>query len=214
MWGALGGAAEFSYPAAQCPIGDMCAGLANGTAAHGVLGGVAALLLAGAPYLFSTGPAGGSCLNMTYTRAYNDRPAPGWDYLACTEIVHPIGSNNVSDFLPPSPWSVDGTAAWCAPQFGAAMLPRPRHVPDAFGLYQLGRFARAASRVLFTYGLRDPWHTMGVGLANLSASLPVVTAADGAHCSDMEGAMSHDTPAMLRARAQAAAILREWLGSW
>jgi hypothetical protein len=29
----------------------------------------------------------------------------GWDYLACTTEVHPIGTNNVTDFLPPQAWS-------------------------------------------------------------------------------------------------------------
>ena len=29
----------------------------------------------------------------------------GWWYLACTSEVHPIGSNNVTDFLPPQQWN-------------------------------------------------------------------------------------------------------------
>ena len=120
-------------------------------------------------------------------------------------------ADNVTDFFPPDTWSVEATAAWCEPQFGEAATPRPRWLPEEFGLYHLARFRRGHSRILFTYGLRDPWHTQGIGLTNLSSSLPVVTIADGTHCADMAAPSPHDTEVMKRGRTKAEAILRGWL---
>jgi hypothetical protein len=72
----------------------------------------------------------------------------GWDYLACTTEVHPIGTNNVTDFLPPQAWSqvrvcqLSG-GRFCCPLSGAFVswagrcVPGRRralvrvHVPDA-----------------------------------------------------------------------------------
>ena len=117
----------------------------------------------------------------------------------------------MSDFFPPDEWSVAETAAWCLPQWGAAATPRPRWIPSEFSLYHLDRFSAAHSRILFTYGGRDPWATQGVGMANLSAGLPVVTAADGSHCADMAAPSAHDTPTMLKARSKAFSIVESWL---
>ena len=45
-------------------------------------------------------------------------------------------------------------------------------------LRRLDRFARAHSHILFSYGTLDPWARLGLGMSNLSASLPIV-AIDG-----------------------------------
>ena len=36
------------------------------------------------------------CLDLTHSHARLRTPT-AWDYLACTEIVHPIGANNQTD---------------------------------------------------------------------------------------------------------------------
>lgn len=42
----------------------------------------------------------------------------GWYYLACTEVVHPIAANNVTDFFPPFEWDPDALARACRDMFG------------------------------------------------------------------------------------------------
>lgn len=63
----------------------------------------------------------------------------------------------------------------------------------------------------FRYGLRDPWHTMGVGLTNLSDDLPVVTIADGSHCADTLVEGKSDTLPMLAGRAKVVAQIKAWI---
>ena len=45
-----------------------------------------------------------------------------WYYLACTEIIHPIAANNLTDMFPPQGWSLSGRAAACRRLFG--VVPR------------------------------------------------------------------------------------------
>lgn len=114
--------------------------------------------------------------------------------------------------FPPFNWSVADTAQWCASQWG--VTPRPEWIPQQFGLFHVHqRFASTHTRILFAYGGMDPWHTLGVGMTNLSSELPVVTVADGSHCADMNAAESTDTPTMLAARARMETIIESWLKS-
>ena len=53
----------------------------------------------------------------------NNLQINGWDYLACTTEVHPIGSNNVTDFLPPAPYDQSETEKWCQSIFQTFDLP-------------------------------------------------------------------------------------------
>ena len=208
MWGALEGAGEFCYPPAKAPIPGYCSALARGGRA--TLAGVDTLLRNATPFYFSRRGNNGTCLNLTFVREQNAIESVGWNYLACSEIVHPIGANNVTDMFPPDLWSVAQTATWCEPQFGASTL-RPRWIPSEFGMDDLESFAHANSRIVFTLGLRDPWHVQGIGLRSLSASLPVVTNPDGSHCADMAGATPDDTDSMRRARSRAEAIISRWI---
>jgi hypothetical protein len=155
-------------------------------------------------------PSPPKCLNMS-SGGGPSRNGVAWDYLACTEVLHPIGSNNVTDFFPPSPWAVPLIADQCRNEFAPVLTPRPHWLPTQFGLYDRRRFARAASRILFTYGSRDPWATLGVGFSSLSPTLPVLAIPNGSHCADMTGDRPTDTPQMLEARQKAFALLTGWI---
>ena len=84
------------------------------------------------------------CLNITeFDEQGRGGGAKSWDYLACTEIVHPIGSNNVTDMFPPYNWSISGTSLQCQGHWGGdnwGVTPRPTWIPTEFGLSDLDRF--------------------------------------------------------------------------
>jgi len=137
------------------------------------------------------------------------RHLDGWGYMACTQIIHPIAANNVTDFFPPSNWSITGLTRSCRHQWGAET--RPHELSLRYGL-NVRALARSASRILFSYGSRDPWATMGVGWQNLSEELPVVAVEGGSHCADVASTRPGDTEAMLQARQAERQILRRWIG--
>jgi hypothetical protein len=79
-----------------------------------------------------------SCLNLTeYHEEGNSPGSHAWDYLACTEIVHPIGANNITDMFPPFNWTLQSTIDQCNGMFGPPnwhVTPRARWIPDSFGV--------------------------------------------------------------------------------
>merc|ERR1719424_201513 len=57
----------------------------------------------------STAQAGETCMNLTRMESETSGPMAssdlGWLYLACTEVIHPIGANNKTDMFPPYNWT-------------------------------------------------------------------------------------------------------------
>eukprot|EP00911_Craspedida_sp_UC1_P000983 UC1_evm1s737 len=159
-WGMLEGMAEFVYPSSTSEIPAACARMkvaADAVAAATSNTTAAAATAAGG----NINPAGifaalvntpaSSCFNLTaYNASLYSQGARAWDYLACTEIVHPIGCNNVSDFFPPSPWSLASTTRYCMSRWGG-VVPRPTHIPASFSFDHLGALARQASRIMWAY---------------------------------------------------------------
>ena len=173
----LEGAGEFCYPASQSPINANCkamrtAGGYRPKKSDGDAAIFAALVKTGGQRWYS-----GKCLNITAYKAADKTPdANGWNYLACTEIVHPIGANNVTDMFPPDNWTIASNNYWCSMKYNISA--RPAHIPTQFGLAHQDRFARAHTKVLYVYGLRDPWHTLGWPVdKDLAPDLPIITIA-------------------------------------
>ena len=151
-----------------------------------------------------------------------------WDYLACTTEVHPIGSNNVTDFLPPVKWDMAATQEWCQTMYSTAALNappgtfkpakafmRPNAMPRAFGEVDLAKFATATSRIIFSSGQNDPWSSQSI-TKTLSPSLPAVMISLGAHHSDLGGPYNpvptaSDTASLNKTRAFEIATLQKWI---
>jgi hypothetical protein len=158
---------------------------------------------------------GDGCVNLTQFRREQQAPDTlGWDYLSCTEIVHPIGSNNVTDFFPPENWSVASTSADCLGQWSVQPIDNGIWIPTTFGYAEPNTLATSAARIIFAYGELDPWHVFAINKQNLSKELPVIMIPGGSHCADMAGSRKDDTPAMIAARRQEESILKSWMSEW
>eukprot|EP00931_Biecheleriopsis_adriatica_P101587 TRINITY_DN76698_c0_g1_i1.p1 TRINITY_DN76698_c0_g1~~TRINITY_DN76698_c0_g1_i1.p1 ORF type:complete len:506 (-),score=64.70 TRINITY_DN76698_c0_g1_i1:241-1758(-) len=203
FWQVLESEAEFIYPASASLIPKRCSEAARAAASSGSTG----LDIAAAMLLSE-----GRCVNLTQFREQQREPdTHGWDYLSCTEIVHPIGCNNVTDFFPPEPWTLAGTSADCMRQWNAEPLDKGLWIPTTFGFAHPAKLAAAASRIIFAYGDLDPWHVFAISTQNLSAQLPVVMIPGGSHCADMAGSRQDDTEDMLAARRTEELILKDWI---
>lgn len=197
-WSHVEGLGEFAYPTKLSAINETCMRMA---AYEGPPHSLFAAML---------NTPEGSCLNLTDATAVSSN-THAWLYLACSEIVHPIAANNVTDMFPPFNWTLEGTEAQCRADYGYHRVQvRPRWIMHEMGTDHLPSLARATSRVVFVYGDLDPWHTAGI-LQAISPSLPVVRIADGTHCADMEASSSYDTATMKAGRDQAWGIIADWL---
>eukprot|EP00756_Hemistasia_phaeocysticola_P007552 Hpha_TRINITY_DN14319_c0_g1::TRINITY_DN14319_c0_g1_i3::g.87017::m.87017 len=152
---------------------------------------------------------GWRCLNASdYVAGEQSEASRGWNYLACTTVMHPIGANNATDMFPPENYSVSDMRRWCEDFFDAPLAPRPRDLPHRGGLYRVSRLAGRLNRTLLSYGTLDPWARLG--LAGGGGSV-VQEVSGGSHCSDVAEADGSDTDAMRAARAEQRRILGEWL---
>jgi len=162
----------------------------------------------------------------------------GWAYMACTEVVHPIGANNVTDFFPPFDWNTDSLAVGCKHAWG--VTPDASFMPKAFGFpvpgYDVEPDTKSKTvsmksndaprgfpqdfeisdslpgRIIFTYGSEDPWTTMGVA-KGWREDVFVLTVKGGSHCSDLGTPSSYDTLAMNTSRTRVQETVTGWVGA-
>jgi len=131
----------------------------------------------------------------------DDSDALSWDYQACTEIIHNIGTNGRTDMFPPAPWTINFLNNYCTQNWN--VRPRPHWMP-------LNTNLKTSSRIIFSNGDLDPWHSGGV-LHNLSDSLIAIRIAEGAHHLDLRSSNPEDPISVINARKQESQILGEWL---
>lgn len=134
-----------------------------------------------------------------------------WDYQACTEVVQPLSTNNVSDMFWPRPWQLSWQTSHCLQRFGAKPLRRGRWLAHSFGLDGL-RAGRPSgfSRIIFSNGMQDPWSAGGV-LSDVSEDLIAIKMENGAHHVDLRAPEPDDTADVIAARVRERQILERWL---
>jgi len=199
MWGILEGDAEFVYPPSlsKIPLRVQAAVNKSGMEVFAA---------------FYNYDGNQPCMNLTAQKLQRQLPdSRSWDYMACTEIVHPIGCNNVTDFFPPDDWTVDGTGDYCQSNWDVRPIDRGTWIPESFGFFHQDRFVAANSRILFAYGELDPWHEFQIAAESLSPDLPVIHIPNGSHCADMSGSSYADTQDMISAREEEERIIAGWL---
>lgn len=130
----------------------------------------------------------------------------GWDFQACTEMVMPFCYDGIDDFFEPSPWDFKAYAEKCHQSWG--VYPRPLMAPKIYG----GKDISAASNIVFSNGLLDPWSTGGI-MWNVSDSVVSVIIPEGAHHLDLRGSNPSDPQSVIDARMLERAFIKIWIES-
>merc|ERR1719329_147969 len=94
-WAELERLGNFPYPASNSGIPAACKRMEAAKSGEEVF---AALLNLG-----QSAPNQGACLNFTHMQLAAQQSTGvghGWSYMACTEVIHPIGANNQTDMFP------------------------------------------------------------------------------------------------------------------
>jgi hypothetical protein len=137
-----------------------------------------------------------------------------WDYQACSEVLQPLSSNNVTDMFWPREWTLEWQTAHCQARYTAKPLRAGRWLAHSMGLDALrAGEAGGFSRVIFSNGRQDPWNAGGVrerAFAKAS-QVVVVEMENGAHHVDLRAPDPDDTADVVAARVREKAVINGWL---
>eukprot|EP01083_Nonionella_stella_P160944 526608_1 len=136
-----------------------------------------------------------------------------WDYQACTEVIQPIGTNNITDMFPVFPFNMSWMDEHCMARFGVKASNGRLWLEKEFGLnsaYFYDKLKDITSHVLFSNGLQDGW-SAGGNHRNLSDTLIAIDMPNGAHHVDLRADDPDDTRDVIDARAQETTLLTQWV---
>ena len=221
LYGQFAGDGMSNYPPATSPLKAACERIENGTINDGL--GIFSRYLD--PYRTNKG-----CIDLNQFKAagpnatvrcsdltdcgtgYNGE---SWDFQACTEVIQPIGSNNVTDMFPVFPFNITWMDYHCQSRFGEGVKASTRQtwLEQEFGLnpvYFDNKLADITSYIIFSNGLQDGW-SAGGNHKNLSDTLIAIDIPNGAHHVDMRGSDPNDTQDVIDARIQETNLLMAWI---
>jgi len=127
----------------------------------------------------------------------------GWDYQSCTEMVMPMCSNGFTDIFEKSPWDFEKFAKYCHTTYG--IQPVVDIIEKIYG----GKNLNAASNIIFSNGLLDPWSSGGV-LQNISKTVRAVIIPESAHHLDLRASNINDPESVIKARK----LYKNWIKKW
>lgn len=215
VWSFIDMIGTFVYPASISGIDLACDQMrqAPGSSGENIFAQLVKLLP-------STAQAGETCMNLTRMESETSGPMAssdlGWLYLACTEVIHPIGANNKTDMFPPYNWTASGLRDSC--KRGWNVTPDEDFLRNKleFDIEGVGSLARVLDspevpgRVLLSYGEYDPWGTM-VPKEGWADDVKIVKVPGGSHCSDLETPQDYDSGAMIESRKNISLLLHQWI---
>ncbi|CAH0724480.1 unnamed protein product, partial [Brenthis ino] len=144
------------------------------------------------------------CIDYKMGDKLGNLDASGWDYQACTEMVMPMCSNGVDDMFEPTPWNFTKYAETCHKKYN--VYPRPQGARVEYG----GDRLKAASNIVFSNGLLDPWAGGGI-LNSISNSVTAVVIIDAAHHLDLMAGSKYDPSSVKMARNVHRQNIKKWI---
>lgn len=122
-------------------------------------------------------------------------------------MVMPVCSDGKIDMFEKNPWNFTLYSQNCKQQYGVG-AERQKALIE-FG----GDHIKAASNIIFSNGLRDPWSAGGV-LETLSSTLPAIKIPGACHHEDLRFSGPNDPQVLKDARKQELGIIRGWLAAY
>lgn len=137
-----------------------------------------------------------------------------WNYLRCTELVHPKSFNGVTDFMVPKIWDINDRANECLSRWGIEPPREGNYHADLFGWHRLPQLADSVSRIFFAYATYDPWAAYAVSATDISPELPVAWVKGGGHGLELSATVpGEDSDSMMAARERIVAYVKRWVSA-
>jgi lysosomal Pro-X carboxypeptidase len=155
--------------------------------------------------------SGGLICNEIIQDYDNDLGQTGWDYLACSTLVLPIGADGQNDMFVPNPWDYSTYAQNCLLKWSRS--PQPLYGQTFFGASDPAMGFSSLiyeSQFIFTNGKLDPWQS-GAVIETPNPYIWVFNIEGGAHHLDMRAPNPQDPQDVTDVRTAIAAVLANWL---
>lgn len=116
----------------------------------------------------------------------------------------PFCYDNQNDMFEKTEWNMTAYAEGCQKRW--KVKPRSKMADIMYG----GKKLDAASNIIFSNGLLDPWSSGGV-LRTLSKSVVALIIPEGAHHLDLRGSNPNDPPSVIKARQIEKKFIEKWI---
>ncbi|XP_023170894.2 lysosomal Pro-X carboxypeptidase [Drosophila hydei] len=163
---------------------------------------VASMASALAVYTNYTGST--KCLDYNDSNAGANYDSKGWDIQSCNQMVMPMCANSSDTMFRTSNWDFKEVSDKCYKQFH--ITPKAYDIVLRYG----GRDLEAASNIIFSNGLLDPWSGGGV-LSAPNNQIHVIILPEGAHHLDLRQSNPLDPASVTSARQKEAEIIAQWI---
>lgn len=144
------------------------------------------------------------CVDYKHTQSSENYDNYGWDIQSCNQMVMPFCANSSDTMYRTTTWDLKAFSEKCYKRFH--LIPKPYDIELRYG----GRNIHAASNIIFSNGLLDPWSGGGV-LQSPNDKIYVIIIPEGAHHVDLRQSNPLDPPSVRDARQKEAAIIKEWI---
>ncbi|XP_047985262.1 lysosomal Pro-X carboxypeptidase [Leguminivora glycinivorella] len=195
-------ASDFLMPLPANPVRVVCQYLNETLKGQALLEGIGKMLQVYANYNGSS-----KCVDYKKGEDLGNLDASGWNYQACTEMVMPMCTTGVHDMFEPVPWNFTSYSKECYDKF--KVYPKEQSGKTAYG----GDRIQAASNIVFSNGLMDPWAGGGI-LNSISDTVQAVIIFNGAHHLDLMPANPADPDTVKMTRNTHKEHIRKWIAEF
>ena len=159
-------------------------------------------------YYNSTGTT--TCNELNLTASEGDLGNEGWDYLACTTLSMPIGSNGRFDMFWYEPWDQQAYDSQCLQTWGEATQVNYAQLWYGSSL-NTSHVLRYASNIVFSSGSLDPWLS-GAYTNNYNTNLVQFVMTNAVHHSELRTPdASTDLPDVVAGRNAIQQAITYWV---
>eukprot|EP01122_Echinamoeba_exundans_P004014 TRINITY_DN1404_c0_g1_i2.p1 TRINITY_DN1404_c0_g1~~TRINITY_DN1404_c0_g1_i2.p1 ORF type:complete len:327 (-),score=27.20 TRINITY_DN1404_c0_g1_i2:53-1033(-) len=132
-----------------------------------------------------------------------------WWWQSCTEFGYFATTHGKKSTIFFPDMTIDVVNSWCSKMFDVdGLTPNVNWTNTNYGGLREG-----GSNILFTNGVRDPWHTLSINQSPSVGRNVIAVTYDAAHCAPMDAPDPLDPPSLIQARLTISSWIKELLAT-